>query len=452
MTLYPNNPFADGDDFTADLATLAFNQVFDGQTQYLGHRPKIADADLSDANNALKARYTALTDALKVTTTSGLVLAYNAGLLRILDGSTIQVNAGLITIPDNTSGFVYVNNNGTVQATNGTVPSHRMLLAFVTTSSGAVTYLFDMRALNIREILPRMDAVRIIGGVSTIAKVCTNNEVLDDGIYSWQEFTVPSGVTVFVSGFAQIYVAGNVNIAGTIIVSPVVSGASGFSTPLTNAAAIGGLSGQGMGGGSGSAAGGKKYGFGVSNVGSGGGLGYAIGATTATASVAFGAGGLGGGGLRIESSANISITGTITANGGNGGTGSIVLGQARITGSGGGSGGLVYLASLYTITVGATATISVNGGVGGNAVRALPSGDAGCQGGSGGAGGHIVCVSPSINTTGATLLINGGAMGTNLGATPADLGGGGGGGFGGNGGNQSAGSSGKITYRNFIPF
>lgn len=455
MTLYPALPFSDGSDWTADLATLAFNQVFDDQTQYLGHRPKISDASLSDASGALKQRYAVATSSFQVTGVAGLQVSYKGGYLRKLDGSTLTINDGLLTLPDNTAGFIYISNAGTVTsvATTGNVPAHRRLMAYFTTASGALTYLFDMRDVGTREIHPRMDAVRIVGGVNTTNKVCTNGEVLDDGLYSFQNFTVPSGVTVTVTGFAQIYASGNVNIAGTINVTPIVSGAAPFLVAVPfNGGVVGGLSGQGIGGGSGSSVGGKAYGFGVNNVGSGGGLGYAICTSGTSAGIAFGTGGLGGGGLKIEASGTVTITGSIIADGGVGGSGSILSGFGAVSGSGGGSGGLVFLSSLYEILATNTATIQARGGGGGNAVRVLASGDQGSQGGSGGGGGHIVFVAPNINTTGAVLQVNGGLQGSNLGAVPANLGGGGGGGYGGAGGNQFSGSVGKITYRNFIPF
>ena len=54
--LLPNQPFVSGQVWSPEISTLAFNQVFDDQIEYLGHHPKIKDESLSDDPADIKAR------------------------------------------------------------------------------------------------------------------------------------------------------------------------------------------------------------------------------------------------------------------------------------------------------------------------------------------------------------------------------------------------------------
>ena len=90
-----------------------------------------------------------------------------------------------------------------------------------------------------------------------------------------------------------------------------------------------------------------------------------------------GGGGGGGGAVRIASGTSIRISGSVLANGGDGGSGAASAGAA---GGGGGSGGVIYL-SAPELSVDAAAVISAIGGAGGLA------GDGASDCGRGGDGG-----------------------------------------------------------------
>lgn len=447
MPLLPNTPFTEGDDWTPELAYMAFNSpVFDDQPGYLGHRSKLTDAELSDSAGQIKPRLEAIEDAFKVSVESGLTLRHQAGSVTMPNGGLESKPAGLVVAPDNTTSYVYISPGGNVRCATDP-PTIRLLLAKVVAVSGSVSTIEDLRHPATRQLAPIASAVKSFGGSNRTDKVCTAGEVFDQGLYYYQDFTVPAGITITVDKWAKIYCSGNVTINGSVNVTVMASGAAPYST-WVGAGNVGGLPGSGAGGGSGSSAfGGSPYPYGAQSFGSGGGLGFANGSTGSA--VNFGAGGRGGGGLWIEAAGTILVTGSIFAKGGSAFAGSISSGTARISGSGGGSGGLVLLSSLLSVTVTASAAIDVRGGNGGNGTNNMGSGNAG--GGGGGGGGYVVLISPANNATGATILLNGGALGAEADLGGGGLGGGGGGGFGGSGGHQSAGSAGKLIVRPFVP-
>ncbi len=198
------------------------------------------------------------------------------------------------------------------------------------------------------------------------------------GIFNWTYITIPSGVTLKLSGFITgmplyFLASGNVNVQGTIDVSgtkgadhttdvanriPAAPGAGGYTGGVggdyLSPTHFPGESGNGQGGGAGA---GLSVGYGRGGVfsaslyliplvgGSGG--GGAMGGDV----YAPGGGG-GGGALMIASSTSITVNGTMSSNGGSGGV------YANYT-AGGGSGGGIRLVS-NTIT--GAGTLTAQGG------------------------------------------------------------------------------------------
>jgi hypothetical protein len=261
--------------------------------------------------------------------------------------------------------------------------------------------------------------------------VATNGQILDEGSYYYNDFTVAAGITITISRFAKIYCSGNVVIAGTINVSAGMPAQTEFIT--NSPSTIGGWAGLGLGAASG-VYGGNSHSPAAQPYGSSGASGFVrdlsgLGLTTSKP-------GSGGGGLEVQARGTILISGTISANGANAAMG-IAGGSADISGSGGGSGGFIGLFSLVSITV--SGTLSVRGGNGSNAI-----GNA--VGGGGAAGGWLYFAAPVITTTGATLQLTGGIGGTSSGT--ANLGAGAGAGFGGTGGiGATAGSVGRLISK-----
>lgn len=458
MALLPNTPFTEGQVWSPELAYESFQApYFDDQPQYLGHRQRILDTELSNTAGQLKQRFNAAEQALLVSVNSGLVLSYQSGQVMLPGGVLMSIASGLVSAPDNATSYVYVDELGVVKC--GLTPSViNLLLAQVVTVGGQVSSLQDWRKLTVKRIQPRPDAIKVFGGTNTTDLVATQGQIFPDGSYQYRDFTVPTGVTITVDRFARFHCSGKVTIDGTIIVTPMSAGATGYGTRVYGYQwNVGGYSGSGAGAGSGAPAlvlsgdSGNPYSYAAQPYGSGGGLGFATVRTSPTDFIefGFGPGGAGGGGLVIEAYRDILVRGVINAKGSNASPWEININgnNGSISGSGGGSGGLILLSSLVAVNIVAGATLNVKGGDGAAGWR---SG----AGGGGGGGGQIVLMSPTNNTTGATLTLSGGLEGTGGVATlPYDISGGGGGGFGGAGGrsNGAAAGAGKLILRNFIP-
>lgn len=447
MSLIPNTPFTDGTVYTAEIAYLAFNQVFDDQPQYLGHKTRISDNDLSNSPGQVKDRLNQATGQLKVSGTT-LTLSYTSGLV-LVNNSLVTIPSGLIVVANNNTSYVYINGAGAV-VTGLTLPVNRVVLAKVTTVSGNVTSLEDWRGIGQVAVSPVPSAIRVFGGNSPVDKVCTNGEVLDQGLYTYRDFTVPVGVSITISKLARVVCSGNVVIDGVVNVSTFSSGAIGYGTGLIPNFNVGGASGSGACGGSGSSSTtsgtcnyiGQSYG-------SGGGQGFAqgTGGSVTSGTAGLGTAGAGGGGLIIEASGSISVTGNILANGTNAALPNM-SGEGMVSGSGGGSGGLVYLSSLVSCTL--SGTVNVSGGSGSSGIKS-GSVTISAQGGGGGGGGWVVLASPANNTTLATLSISGGTPGIPTPGT-GGIGGGTGGGYAGAGGTSNAnGSVGRFLSLTLLP-
>ncbi|MBW4558463.1 MAG: hypothetical protein KME59_21560 [Trichormus sp. ATA11-4-KO1] len=449
--LYPNTPFSEGSVFTPELADLAFEApIFDGQNQYKGHREKIRDDELSDLAGATKDRLRIVTDGLKPSVSSGLTVAYQSGTVVLPSGELLAIVSGLIVVPDNATSLIWVDSLGVIAS--GTIaPAIRILIAKVTTVSGTITALQDLRFNGLHPVSPISASIKVFGGSNTQDKVCTNGEVLDQGYYYFRDFTVPAGVSITIDKQARLFCSGNVSIQGVINITTAANGARPFSTGTISTINIGGVTGTGLGAGSGSSgAGVTPYPYTAQPVGSGGGLGFAGGDSGA---VAFGGAGSGGGSLWVEASGEITVSGSIVAKGTDASIGFITSGtNVLVSGSGGGSGGLVYLSSLVGVTCTNTSVIDVRGGNGASAVRV---GTGSANGGGGGGGGWLVLASPFNNTTGATFLLSGGTPGATVGEGTGALGGGTGGAYGGAGGGAGStpqsGGTGRLVLLSFVP-
>lgn len=444
MSLLPNQPFTPGTPFTPELADLAFNTpVFDGQTQYLGHRAPLADTELSNAPGSLRARVAGITDALQVNAATGLTVTVAAGIVTLANGTTTTIAGQQLELPDNSTTLIWINEAGVVEF-GSQAPAIRLMLASVVTSGGAITTISDLRALTQRPIQPVASSIRVFGGSNVQDYTAVQGDLLDQGIYYFRNFTVPSGVQITVDKFAQIICSGTVNVLGRIDVDRLPLGALALSVSVTNQE-VGFSRGGGIGGG------GASYPFALQPYGSGGSTGIANAPNNNSGNGGrIGAGGDGGGSLEIQASGPITLAGSsiTVASGGNAQAPSEMVGSANISGSGGGSGGLIYLSSLVSVTIAAGATVDVRGGNGSNGARVGSAEHA--SGGGGGSGGVIALSSPVNNTTGANLELTGGTRGNNSG-TPVALGGGVGGGFGGTATSGNAGPAGRLIVRNFVP-
>lgn len=417
LPLFPNQQFADGEDWTPALGYLSmYSPVFDGRTEYLGHREKIRDDELSDAAGSLKQRVQQSESSLKVSVEGGLLLRYQSGLVRLADGDLLSISSGLITAPDNAIGYVYITPAGGI-ACDRSPSTTRLMLAKVTTVSGQVSQLVDLRDNSIRAIAPNAATVKSFGGSNGLDKVVAQGEVFDAGVYYFRNFVVPEGVTCTVLQYAKIFCSGYVEIRGTVNVTPMPSGAS-FQPYVLNRL---GTTGQSVGFGLGNR--GIPYPWGAQPYGSGGQQGSLISIGLDQSWGFTWEGGNGGGCFWIEAYDRIEIapTGAVFVDGGNGGRGgtnpnnvqgAVSVGVfASISGTGGGSGGMIYLSSSRSVTVRSGATLSVRGGNGGDGFVYTSDLGFAAFGGHAGGGGNVVLSSPANNATGANILLSGGRNG-----------------------------------------
>ena len=182
----------------------------------------------------------------------------------------------------------------------------------------------------------------------------------------------------------------------------------------------------------------KKYSWQIQQYGSAGASGAFVSyPNTGNNNPVFAAkGGDGGGSFILQAAGPVKIanTGKILVDGDNGkagstktiedeNTGLIIIehgeigdGIASIFGSGGGSGGLIYLSSVISVTV--RGDLSAKGGQGGDALQSPKNKPltevSPASGGHGGSGGYIVLVSNSIDTVGSDLNVTPGSRGVDL--------------------------------------
>ncbi len=391
------------------------------EEEFPGFLRQITDEQLADELPNIKPQWQGFRDELLVTAGSGLSVNYRGGRVLLPNGTIFTVGAGTLALADNTVNQIFVDATGVVRA-GAVLPQFFFLLATVTTVAGAISGLVADNRLRGYEIHPPWSRVRFFGGSSGTDRSSVTGDLLNLGQYYFRNWSVPSGVGITVDGFARIYCTGDLNITGSITVTPAIQGGGGrqvWFTPsgaanaagLTQYATTGGAGGGGIGAGGGGASGtmGRSYNYLLQPYGSGGGSGFIT-----QGSGAFPNGGDGGGGIWVEASGAITIgsTGIIRADGGNAAPSGNEA-NVGMVGAGGGSGGTIILVSARSITASPGALLSVMGGNGGDGRlngTATTSGFGG-NGGGGGGGGQIILIAPTVNVTGATLNVSAGSPG-----------------------------------------
>jgi hypothetical protein len=256
-------------------------------------------------------------------------------------------------------------------------------------------------------------------GAMTIAAATDWTANPPPGTFQFSAFTVNAGQTLTVPSGLTIRVAGDVTIAGTILVAenPFSNAAAVQSVPpdLGACSTVAPTNSRNLNAGSGGRAVAEAVARQLLHPGFSGG-GDGAGLTQLN--------GEGGGVFRILASGTITIAsgGAIVADG--------VAGEDAtfsLPSGGGGAGGIVIVAASTSIIN--SGRISASGAAGGNGSAADSRASSG-----GGGGGIIHLLAPSI--TGGTLQASGGAGGT--GGTGLSNAGGGGGACGGNGGDWGA--------------
>lgn len=428
--LLPNTDFGNVSLWTTELAYLAFNQVFDGQTQYLGHQPKLTDASLDATGNNILARVDAIVSPFLVTQVgaSGSIITWTSGQYRTATGSVITVASGQLNLPADSTNYIYISSTGVVANSTASsdsvafasVPIIRHILAKVVVVGSNISSITDLRSLGVRSANPPAQVIRTFGGQSTTDFTVTAGQVLTGTIYC-RNFTVPAGISCTVTYYCKVVCSGTFTNNGTITISKIPYGAPSLPAFLSKSGNSGQLPGTGLG------TRGNSYSPSVQATSSGGSQGTANlpSETSLTLGyVALGAGGDAGGSLIVEAFGQIIQNGSIFADGGhaiantNGYTNSdntVGYGKCLSSGSGGGAGGLISFTSLTGITCTATSITSAKGGNGGDALIYTTSPSPYfALGGYGAGGGYILLNTPGVlATTGATFALSGGTPGAN---------------------------------------
>jgi uncharacterized repeat protein (TIGR01451 family) len=277
--------------------------------------------------------------------------------------SDIKVQSSTITNDGNLSWATIDYQDGTI-INNGMVSAHELVLTDITFRNNGT--------LDIPDNSVTIGATGILEQNSDIT--LTNLTVLSGGILS---HTAGDNINLTVSHDLIVEEDGSVNVDGKGYGAASGQGAGGTASQFEYKSGGGG--GYGGNGGNGyNLPGGTVYGSLTEpiDLGSGGGNGYS------------GTGGAGGGAIRLDVSGTLTVDGTISADGNNG-SGSVNFG------SGGGSGGSIY---ITTNILTGNGTISACGGSG--AMILNPGG--------GGGGGRIAIYRKDVSGFSGTTSVSGG--------------------------------------------
>jgi microcystin-dependent protein len=141
-----------GDVWQDSLANAAGFPQMTGEDEY-GHGPKVIDDWLDDEPDQIKAQFYDWKNRIKITEVSGLSVSYTSAAVLLTSGSSVAISAGSITLPDNTSGRIYIDDTGAV-VQGATFPQLCVPLAYFVTSGGAITTLSDLRYQAVEQVTP----------------------------------------------------------------------------------------------------------------------------------------------------------------------------------------------------------------------------------------------------------------------------------------------------------
>jgi microcystin-dependent protein len=148
----PRNIFEDGDILYADQVNQIAYPIPDGE-DFIGRGPKVIDDYLSDESNQIKSRFYGFYNRLRLTEATGLSLTHSGGSVLLSDASIVSIPSGSITLANNATSFVYVDETGAISSSN-ILPNECFPIAKVTTVSGSITELIDLRDKLLDRVTP----------------------------------------------------------------------------------------------------------------------------------------------------------------------------------------------------------------------------------------------------------------------------------------------------------
>lgn len=453
--------FNSGTVVSATFLNAINNPVFTAVADDDGEIPLITNDALSNEAGQLKPEWEMFRDSFKIKAGAGLAVEYTGGIVRLGNNTQITIAPASIAVVDDSVNYIYINELGAIATSlAANLPARLVLLAIVTTVSGSVSTIVDMRNERF-SVKPKWATVRGLGGSGEMGNVSFSTNIsLDEGEYFYKDITIEAGTIVTVEKAATIH-CHSLTIYGVLEASTSDPGGDGVSGngSLTAVENLGSLllsTGNGFGSNR------STYPYSLQPYGSGGQTGFAdtqSGQEDNTFFVLSG-GGSGGGNIEINCASVVTVKagGVIRANGGSITTPTSLLSGSDliVSGSGGGSGGFVSIKAGTAITVEVGASVEAKGGNGGNAFRIGTVGDNKAPGGGGGGGGYICLFAPTVQTSGATIDVSPGVSGTSLAGTTTGTGinAGAGAGFGGRGGSVKNGvtpGSGVLLIRQIAP-
>lgn len=131
-----------GDIWSEEVANAAGFPRLDGADAF-GSGPKVIDDWLNDEPDQIKARFYGWLNRVRVST-SGLIASYTGASILLMNGTQVSLSAGTITLPANTTSYIFINNAGVVSHATS-LPGECIPLALAVSGVSSVSSLLDLR-------------------------------------------------------------------------------------------------------------------------------------------------------------------------------------------------------------------------------------------------------------------------------------------------------------------
>jgi microcystin-dependent protein len=174
------------------LANAAGYPRLDGADEY-GSGEKVIDDWLNDAPDQIKARFYGWRNRIAVTVSTGRTIAFTGATILLTNGSQVALSAGTLTLPANSTRYVFVTDAGAISHATS-LPAECIPLALAVTDGAAVTSLVDIRyqvAEHVRRVSSDGESSTFdIGDIKESARitpstgwVVCNNAIYNDADY-----------------------------------------------------------------------------------------------------------------------------------------------------------------------------------------------------------------------------------------------------------------------------
>lgn len=142
-----------GDIWSEVLANASIRPTIDGADNP-GSIDFVRDEHLDSSSDQIKARFYGFWNRVKVEIGVGLSCTFSGAPILRRNGSLVALNAGSVTLPPNSSVFLFVDDIPQVSF-SASLPIECIPLAFATTNASGVVTLLDLRDKVVEQIRPR---------------------------------------------------------------------------------------------------------------------------------------------------------------------------------------------------------------------------------------------------------------------------------------------------------